>query len=98
MADINFLMKQAKKMQQMLQKKLEELRVDATSGGGVVKVVLNGHKEVVSLKIEDDSLIEDKEMLEDLIVAALSEGYRKVDDEVQNSMKGLGGMGFPGLF
>ncbi len=98
MADINFLMKQAKKMQQMLQKKLEELRVEATSGGGAVKVVLNGHKEVVSLKIEDDSLIEDKEMLEDLIVAALSEGYRKVDDEVQNSMKGLGGMGFPGLF
>ena len=98
MADINFLMKQAKKMQQMLQKKLEELRVEATSGGGAVKVVLNGHKEVLSLKIEDDSLIEDKQMLEDLIVAALSEGYRKVDEEVELSMKGFGGLGFPGLF
>ncbi len=98
MADINFLMKQAKKMQQALQKKLEETRIEATSGGGAVKVVLNGHKEVLSLKIEDDSLIEDKQMLEDLIVAALSEGYRKVDEEVENSMKSLGGFGFPGLF
>ncbi len=98
MADINFLMKQAKKMQQMLQKKLEELRVEASSGGGAVKVVLNGHKEVVSLKIEDDSLLEDKQMVEDLIIAALSEGYKKVDEEIESSMKGFGGLGFPGLF
>ncbi len=98
MADINFIMKQAKKMQQMLQKQLEELRVEASSGGGAVKVVLNGHKEVVSLNIEDDSLIEDKEMLEDLIIAALSEGYRKVDEAIETSVKGMGGMGFPGLF
>ncbi len=98
MADINFLMKQAKKMQQMLQKKLEELRVETTSGGGAVRVVLNGHKEVVSLKIEDDSLIEDRQMLEDLIIASLKEGYRKVDEQIEATMKGFGGMGFPGLF
>jgi len=98
MVDVNFLMKQAKKMQEQLQKKLGEMKVEATSGGGAVAITANGHKEIISIKINDDSVMEDREMLEDLIMAALGEVYRKVDTEMESSMKGMGGGMMPGLF
>ncbi len=98
MVDVNFLMKQAKKMQERLQKQLGEMRVEAGSGGGALTIVANGHKEIVSIKINDESVLEDKEMLEDLIMAALGEVYRKVDDEMESTMKGMGGGMMPGLF
>ncbi len=71
MVDMNFLMKQAKKMQEKLQAQLEDTRITATSGGGVVSVTVNGHKEVITIKIADDSVMDDREMLEDLLMAAL---------------------------
>ncbi len=98
MVDMNFLMKQAKKMQEQLQKQLEEMRLTATAGGGVVSVTVNGHKEVVSIKISDDSVMEDREMLEDLLMAALGEAYRKVESELGKTLKGIPGGGMlPGL-
>ncbi len=98
MVDMNFLMKQAKKMQENLQKQLEETRITATSGGGVVSVTVNGHKEVLSIKISDDSVMDDREMLEDLLMAALGEAYRKVEEELGKTLKGIPGGGMlPGL-
>lgn len=98
MVDMNFLMKQARKMQEQLQSQLEDMRITASAGGGVVSVTVNGHKEVASIKIAEDAVMEDREMLEDLIMAALGEAYRKVDDEMANTMKGMPGAGMlPGL-
>ncbi|MCK5880201.1 MAG: YbaB/EbfC family nucleoid-associated protein [Holophagae bacterium] len=98
MVDMNFLMKQAKKMQEKLQTQLEEMRMTATAGGGVVSVTVNGHKEVITIKLADDSVMEDREMLEDLLMAALGEAYRKVEGELEKTMKGIpGGDMLPGL-
>lgn len=99
MVDMNFLMKQAKKMQEQLQQKLAQMEVIASAGGGAVTVTVNGHKEAVAVKIEDDSVLADREMLEDLVLAALGEAYRKVDEEMARTMKGLPGGGMlPGMF
>ncbi len=95
--DMNFLMKQAKKMQEKLQKQLEEMRVTAGAGGGAVEVTVNGHKEVVSVKILDDGVLQDREMVEDLILAALGEAYRQVEDQMAATMKGMPGGMMPGL-
>lgn len=98
MVDMNFLMKQAKKMQEKLQSQLEELRITATAGGGVLSVTVNGHKEVTAIKIEDESVMEDREMLEDLLMAALGEAYRKVEEELKKNLQGIPGGGMiPGL-
>lgn len=98
MVDMNFLMKQAKMMQEKLQSQLEEMRMTATAGGGVVSVTVNGHKEVITIKLADDSVMEDREMLEDLLMAALGEAYRKVEEELAKTMNGIPGGGMlPGL-
>ena len=93
--NMNQLMKQAQKMQKQMEettKALEESTYEATAGGGVVKVVVSGKKEVVSVHLE-----EDVEMLEDLIVAATNEALRKMEEDSQEKMGkvtgGLGGMG-----
>ena len=92
--DIRAMMKQAQKMQEQLQKDMEELRVEATSGGGMVTVVTNGAKQVISLKIDPEVVSkEDVEMLEDLILAAINDAHRKADDQLK---KKVGGM-MPGL-
>ena len=78
--DIRAMMKQAQKMQEQLQKDMEELRVEATSGGGMVTVVTNGAKQLLSLKIDPEVVSkEDVEMLQDLIVAAINDAHRKAD-------------------
>ena len=81
---MNNLMKQAQKMQAKMakmQEELEEKTIETTAGGGVVKVVVNGKQEVVDLQIDEDAVDpEDVEMLEDLILAAVNEGMRKVQD------------------
>jgi nucleoid-associated protein EbfC len=92
--DIRAMMKQAQKMQEQLQKDMEELRVEATSGGGMVTVVTNGAKQLISLKIDPEVVSkEDVEMLEDLILAAINDAHRKADDQLK---KKVGGM-MPGL-
>ena len=91
------MMKQAQKMQEQMAREVEALRVDATAGGGIVKVEMNGNKEVISIKIDPEAT-NDIEMLQDLIVAALNECGRKVDEFVQNKLgSAFGGLNIPGL-
>ena len=93
--DLQKMMKQAQQMQEKMQKEMEALVVDATAGGGVVTVQMTGSKEVVSIKIDPEAVKEgDVEMLQDLIVAAVNEAGRKVDEAMQGK---LGGMLPPGL-
>ena len=92
--DIRAMMKQAQKMQEQLQKDMEELRVEATSGGGMVTVVTNGAKQLMSLKIDPEVVSKDDvEMLQDLILAAVNDAHRKADDQLK---KKVGGM-MPGM-
>lgn len=94
------LLNQAKKMQEKFQKMQEELgerTVEAQAGGGMVSCVVNGKQELVSLKISDEIWEEkDKELLEDLVVAALNEGLTKSKDMLQEEMSKItGGMQLP---
>jgi nucleoid-associated protein EbfC len=94
------LMKQAQQMQEKLQKQMEAMVVDATAGGGMVSVKMNGQKQLLSIQIEPDVFSGgDKDMLQDLIVAAVNEGIRKVDEAMAQQLGGLtGGLKIPGLF
>jgi DNA-binding YbaB/EbfC family protein len=86
------MMKQAQQMQERLQKQMAEARVEGNAGGGMVTVVMNGAKQVQSLKIDPEAVSKDDvEMLQDLIVAALNDAHRKADDEMQKNMGGLMG-------
>ena len=92
---IGNLMRQAQKMQEQLQKQIAEIRVEASTGGGMVTVKMDGKKTVLSVDIEPDAL-EDREMLQDMIRGAVNEAVKRVDDEAQSKMGGmLGGMGLP---
>ncbi len=99
--NMNNLMKQAQKMQRQMEeasKEMEETEVKASSGGGVVEVTASGKKEIVGIKIDPDAVDpDDVEMLEDLVVAAVNEALRKVDEISQEKMGKLtGGLsGFP---
>jgi DNA-binding YbaB/EbfC family protein len=98
--NIQQMMKQAQQMQERLQKQMAELRVEATAGGGMVTVVVNGHKHVQKITIDPEAVSKDDvEMLQDLIVAAINDANRKVDEQLGHSMSGLmGGLKIPGLF
>ena len=87
-------------MQERMQKQMEDLRIEASSGGGMVTVVINGSKQVMSLKIDPEAVSKDDvEMLQDLILAAINDAQRKVDEGLQQQMSGLmGGMKIPGMF
>ena len=93
--NIQQMMKQAQVMQEKMAKEMEELRTEASVGGGIVTVEMKGNQEIVALKIDPEAVKEgDVEMLQDMIVAAVNEANRKVDE----AMKGkLGGMLPPGL-
>jgi len=97
--NIATMMQQAKQMQEQMQKRMSETKVEATAGGGMVTVVVNGAKQVLSIRIDPDVVSKDEvEMLQDLIVAALNDANRRVDEQLGNSMKGmLGNLGIPGL-
>ena len=89
------MMKQMQQMQDRLQKQMADLRVEATAGGGMVTVVVNGSKEIQSLKIDPEVVSKDDvEMLQDLIVAAINDAHRKADAEMSSK---VGGMLPPGL-
>ena len=98
--NIQQMMKQAQQMQERMQKQMEEMRIEATAGGGMVTVVINGSKQVQSLTIDPEAVSkEDVEMLQDLILAALNDAYRKADEAMSKQMQGMmGGMKIPGLF
>jgi nucleoid-associated protein EbfC len=98
--NIQQMMKQAQQMQERMQKQMAELRVEATSGGGMVTVVMNGAKQLQSLKIDPEAVSkEDVEMLQDLILAAINDAHRKADEAMSQQMSGMmGGLKIPGLF
>ena len=98
--NIQNMMKQAQQMQARMQKQMEEMRVEATAGGGMVTVVMSGSKQMLSLKIDPEAVSKDDvEMLQDLILAAINDAQRKVDEALQQQMSGLmGGMKIPGMF
>jgi hypothetical protein len=93
------MMKQAQQMQERMQAEVAAIRVEGTAGGGMVTVKMDGHKNVLGVKI-DQEVAGDVEMLQDLIVAACNDAVNKVDEQSQKKMSGmLGGMGLPpGLF
>lgn len=99
--NMNNLMKQAQRMQRQMeeaQKELEEKEVTATSGGGAVEVTVSGKHEITKIKLSEEVVDpDDIEMLEDLIVAAANEAFRRLDEESQSSMAkitgGMGGLG-----
>lgn len=101
--NMNNMMKQVQKMQQQMeaaQKEIEEKEIESTSGGGAVTVVVTGKKVLKSLKIDPEVVDKDDvEMLEDLIVAAINEAFRKADETSEQEMKKItGGLNIPGLF
>ena len=98
--NIQQMMKQAQQMQDKLQKQMADLRVEATAGGGMVTVVMNGAKQIQSLRIDPEAVSkEDVEMLQDLILAAINDAHRKADEEMSKQMGGMmGGLKIPGLF
>ena len=92
--NIQQMMKQAQQMQERLQKQMAELKVEATAGGGMVTVVVNGAKQIQSITIDPEVISkEDVEMLQDLIVAAVNDAHRKVDEEMSQKVGGM----IPGL-
>lgn len=98
--NIQQMMKQAQQMQERLQKQMAETRVEATSGGGMVTVVMSGDKKVLSLKLDPEAVSKDDvEMLQDLILAAINDAHRKVDEELQRQVGGMlpPGMKIPGF-
>jgi DNA-binding YbaB/EbfC family protein len=98
--NVQQLMKQAQQMQEQLQKQMEATVVDATAGGGMVSVKMNGQKQLLSVQIDPEVFSGgDKDMLQDLIVAAVNEAVRKVDQALQGQLGNLaGGLKIPGLF
>ena len=94
------MMKQAQKMQEQLQKQMDATVVEATAGGGMVALKMNGNKQLISIQIDPEVFASaDKEMLQDLIVAAVNECVRKVDEVLSGQLGGLtSGMKIPGMF
>lgn len=95
---LNQMMQQARALQEKLKRQLEAIQVEATAGGGMVSVKMNGHKVVTEVKIDPEVVDrDDVEMLQDLVIAAVNEAARKVDEAAQKEVGSLAG-GIPGLF
>ncbi|MBU1105260.1 MAG: YbaB/EbfC family nucleoid-associated protein [Candidatus Riflebacteria bacterium] len=97
------LMKQAQKMQEKMQKAQEEMKdktIEATVGGGIVKVVFNGAQEMISIEINKEAVDpDDVETLQDLVLSAVNTGISKSKEMVQEEMGAItGGMNIPGMF
>ena len=96
--NIQKLMKQAQQMQEKLQREQGDTVVEAIVGGGMVTVKMNGHKQLVAVSIDPEVLDpDDPGMVSDLVIAAVNEAGRMVDEELQQKLGGLAG-GLPGLF
>ena len=92
------MLKQAQKMQDKIQRELSETSVEATVGGGILAVKMNGTKQLLAVRIDREALDpDDSSMLEDLILAAVNEANRKVDEQLQSKMGSLTA-NIPGLF
>jgi DNA-binding YbaB/EbfC family protein len=98
MSSMRQLMKQAQEMQQKLQRELAETVIEASVGGGMVTVKMNGHKQLVAVKIEKEAIDpEDTGILEDLILSAVNEAGRRLEETMQNKVGSLASS-LPGLF
>jgi DNA-binding YbaB/EbfC family protein len=92
------MMRQAQKMQQEMQEAIAQIKVDASVGGGAVTVQMDGQKNLLDLKISPEAA-GDVEMLQDLVMSAVREGMRKVNEEIEQRVGSkMGGLGLPGLF
>ena len=91
MPNMQNMLKQAQQMQQRMQEEVAKIRVEATAGGGMVTINMDGQKMVLGVKI-DPEVAGDVEMLQDMVMAASNEAARKVDEQTQKIM---GGMGLP---
>jgi len=98
--DIQKMLKSAKEMQERLQRETAEMRVEGSAGGGMVTAVLDGQKNVLSLKLDPEVVNrDDVDMLQDLILAAFRDAAAKVDAELAQKLGGLGaGLKIPGMF
>jgi len=95
--NIQKLMRQAQQMQERMQRELGELVVEAAAGGGMVKVSMSGHKHLLSVAIDPEAIDpSDPAMLQDLVLAAVNEACRKVDEALQSRLGSMAG-GLPGL-
>jgi len=99
MTNLNKLLKQAQKMQEQAQQEMAALEVEESAGGGMVTASMNGHKLLLRVTVDATLLApSEKEMLEDLIVAAVNGASNKVDETLQQKLGGLaGGLGLPGM-
>ena len=97
--DIANMMKQAQEMQERLQRDMSDLTIQATAGGGMVTVTVNGHKHLQKIAIDPEVVSKDDiGMLQDLIIAAVNDAHRKVDEAMKQRMGGLlGGLNLPGM-
>jgi len=100
MKDFGKFLKQAQDLQRQFQEKMESITVESSAGGGMVTVKMNGKKELLSIEIDPEVVADaDLEMLQDLILAAVNDASRKVDDAMKEELGGLtGGLKIPGLF
>ncbi|MBQ8636930.1 MAG: YbaB/EbfC family nucleoid-associated protein [Clostridia bacterium] len=101
--NVSSVVKQAQKMQEQMaqmQAEVEEKTVESVAGGGMIKVVANGKKELLSIKIDPEAVDpDDVETLEDLVIVAVNDAIKKADDMMNEAMQTLtGGLGIPGLF
>ena len=101
--NMNNMMKQIQKMQKDMtdaQEQIEQQSFEATAGGGAIKAVVNGKKELVAIELKQEIVDpDDVEMLQDLILVAVNEAMSKAEAETENEMKKVtGGMNMPGLF
>jgi len=97
--NIQKMMQQAQQMQEKLQRQMAEMLIEAAAGGGMVKVTVNGNKQLLDIVIDPEVVSKDDvSMLQDLILAAVGDAHRKVDEALATHMQGMmGGMRLPGM-
>ena len=97
--NIQKMMQQAQQMQDRLQRQMAETVIEASAGGGVVTVKVNGAKQLLDIRIDPEAVNKDDvEMLQDMILAAIQDAQRKADEKMNSTMSGmLGGMKLPGM-
>jgi len=100
MRNLQQMMSQMKKMQEEIQQQMDSLRVEGSSGGGMVTIQMNGQKKILSVKIDPEAVSKDDiDMLQDLLQAAVNDAMRRVDEALADKLGSLtGGLKIPGLF
>lgn len=95
--DIRDLMNQAQNLQEKMKHELAEMAIESSSGGGAVRVVINGHKELTNIDIQPEALA-DAELLADMILAALGSAYAQVESDMKQRVSSMmGGLDVSGL-